>query len=192
MNIMSIPWSEALHEKPVEEWAALVALHTNPDLRRLLSSPKPPTVDDTRKLPWVDTTNWGSYGCMLIAPSAQDHSHLYVGAATSASGGLRERNAGHCSPTILKKEKNYFHSLIYDYNKEYIGPWKAARAAKETEEERDARRAHQAEQQAGYRKRDRQLIEKGLKEPKPRTPKAPPTAERREEQKDTCYESIVN
>ncbi|KAL1634279.1 hypothetical protein SLS58_010721 [Diplodia intermedia] len=41
MQIMSIPWAEALEEETVEEWARLISLHTAPALKELLSSPKP-------------------------------------------------------------------------------------------------------------------------------------------------------
>lgn len=102
-----VPWSPAtrhfVDHANVTLWATEILNYTHPQIKSLLSQDQPPTPETFASQKWIDTLDFGVYGCMLIPEEDGHHSHLYVGSGTSATG-MHRRRVARENPEYLKKE----------------------------------------------------------------------------------------
>ncbi|KAH7008686.1 hypothetical protein EDB80DRAFT_683689 [Ilyonectria destructans] len=113
-----VPWSPAtrhfVDHANATLWATEILNYTHPQIKSLLSQEQPPTSETFASQQWIDTLDFGVYGCMLTPEEDGHSSHLYVGSATGARG-MHCRRVNRENPEYLKKEKrSFFHSLLQD------------------------------------------------------------------------------
>ncbi|KAF2139522.1 uncharacterized protein K452DRAFT_300085 [Aplosporella prunicola CBS 121167] len=103
-EVMEHPWLDILPSRSASDWSRDILKYTAKPLKKLLSKVEAPTVKEIEALPWVQTVDFGTYGCFLVPPNQEHHHHLYCGSATSPFGGLMLRKKARDNPNIAKTE----------------------------------------------------------------------------------------
>ncbi|KAH8889403.1 hypothetical protein GQ53DRAFT_869763 [Thozetella sp. PMI_491] len=97
------------------DWAMVIEQYVPEQAKQFLLNIRPDTPPNWSSVPWVDTIEWGVYGCLLrplfsdptahVLPDAKAHNHSYVGSATNMVAGLSGRKKQHQKPTVVKTDK---------------------------------------------------------------------------------------
>ena len=93
-------WKEFLDQKQRETWYELIEGSMPPEVRTVFASPTPPSFDQMKALPTVDTNNRGVYAWILeprfsIGPTVKRRRYLYIGSASRQGFGLIHRTTEH-------------------------------------------------------------------------------------------------
>lgn len=95
-------WRELLHQEQAGAWLSVIADNIPTQVKKLLASHEPPSIEQLEELSWIETDVPGVYG-WLMRPTDQRHfsreCYLYVGSAGKPRFGLNGRKAQHLSTT---------------------------------------------------------------------------------------------
>lgn len=69
-----------------EEWAREIEMHTPEAVKEFILQKEPPYPHQSKRLPRVNSTDFGVYACFLLALDKSVHDHLYVGSGTGPRG----------------------------------------------------------------------------------------------------------
>lgn len=97
---MTETWRDTLSRETPESWLSDIARGIPTEVKKLLASHEPPTVEKLEQLSWIDTKDVGVYA-WLLKPRAKlhlnSHCFLYVGSGTGVGHGLQSRKEAHLS-----------------------------------------------------------------------------------------------
>lgn len=104
---MTQMWREALQQRSTEQWLSSISMGVPEDVKRVLGRLRPPTWEELRSLPLVDTNDAGVYARLVTSnyelQMVRDR-YLYVGSASKYGDGLNLRIAQHKMKTKRRHE----------------------------------------------------------------------------------------
>ena len=121
-STMTRDWREALSNKPDWYWLSCIANSISAEMRDILGSLQAPTFERLGRLPPAETTEAGVYARLATSRfnlQTPTDRYLYVGSASTHTGGLRRRVSEHLT------QKSRLDQDILDYNLD--GPGKFVR-----------------------------------------------------------------
>ncbi|KAH7108862.1 hypothetical protein B0J11DRAFT_513074 [Dendryphion nanum] len=104
---MTQTWREALQERSAEEWLSSISMGVPKDVKRVLGRLQPPTWEELRNLPLVDTNDAGVYAWLVTSKhelQMRFDRYLYVGSASRYGGELNRRIAEHTTKRKRRSE----------------------------------------------------------------------------------------
>lgn len=97
---MTSNWRAILSRRSSQEWLNDIAANIPFEVKQLLMSPQRPSLAQLATLSWVETSDAGVYGRILVPKRRQyveDDCYVYVGSASKHGYGLKGRKAQHLS-----------------------------------------------------------------------------------------------
>jgi hypothetical protein len=108
---MTKKWVETLSQWDNDRVIETIISSTPKEVQGLFNADEPPTLSEIKGLQWKHTTEPGVYIKIIEA----NETHIYVGSATSISGGLNGRRADH-EKSVCPDEKSYHRRLMLHEN----------------------------------------------------------------------------
>ena len=91
-------WWNILRTRSVNAWVQKISNMTTPECKRLLSLASAPAIEAFSLLSYTETKDPGVYFSVISETDLSQHFFVYVGSASSPTGGLQQRIQQHQNP----------------------------------------------------------------------------------------------